>query len=268
MNYVTNCRNAKLFIVFIDFSKACDKVPRNELLKAMKNLGCGLAMLCAMAVVYSDTKFVLGAALITATIGVRQGSPTSCLLFTLYVNRLIRELKSKCPHDGFLGWLHSLMLMDDTAILATSRSACQEKIEVALDFCVTSGMVINEGKTKFMVINGSSEDLKPFHVDGRTIENCTSYTYLGSHFTQDGKLKSSIKSHCNAKASQVLKFYSYITKNCDNPFWAKRMVLDAALLSSVFYSCEAWLCKSLEEPQRMYMSAIKTLLRVSRTKTK
>ena len=64
---------------------------------------------------------IVGTVVISAFIGVRQGSPTSCFLFTVYVNGLIRRYKENCEQNGFLKWLHVLMLMDDTVILATTR---------------------------------------------------------------------------------------------------------------------------------------------------
>ena len=48
--------------------------------------------------------------------------------------------------------------MDDTVLLASDREKCLEKVDILLDFCNDSGMVINEGKTKFMVINGTDMD--------------------------------------------------------------------------------------------------------------
>ena len=50
--------------------------------------------------------------LIASTIGVCQVSPTSCLLFVIFVNNLIKLIKHSCGTDGFLGWLHILVLMD------------------------------------------------------------------------------------------------------------------------------------------------------------
>ena len=52
------------------------------------------------------------------------------------------------------------MLMDDTVILATSRNKCIEKAKILVKICNNSGMIINENKTKFMVINGNTEDKK------------------------------------------------------------------------------------------------------------
>ena len=156
-------------------------------------------MVAAISCLYSDTKMVLGAAIITATIGLRQGSPTSCFLFTLYINGLVRRLNSACPNDGFLGWIHCLLLMDDTILLSTTREGCLAKLTILQQFCEDSGMVINQSKTKFMVINGSNIDRAPLISGSLTVDTCEAYTYLGSVFTQDGKKESAHKCHLVSK---------------------------------------------------------------------
>ncbi|XP_045124370.1 uncharacterized protein LOC123512192 [Portunus trituberculatus] len=177
----------KLFIVFVDFSQAYDRVRRNILLTSLMRLGCGMTMLCAIVTMYRETNCIVGTtALITASIGVRQGSPTSCLLFILYVNDLIRMLIQNCGWDGFLGWLHVLALMDDTILLSTSRHSMIEKLKILNRFCNTHEMKINVRKTKFFVVNGDDEDKQPIRIDDVVVEACDRYVYLGSPFTADG----------------------------------------------------------------------------------
>ena len=122
---------------------------------------------------------VIGTAIITTAIGVRQGSPTSCLLFILYVNDLIKLIKETCEPDGFLSWLHLLMLMDDTVLLATSREKLIKKVTLLVQFCKKYGMVINESKTKLMVINGTINDKQSIIINNLSIQHCDIYIYLG-----------------------------------------------------------------------------------------
>ena len=123
------------------------------------------------------TKMALGSASIHASRGVRQGAPTSGFLFTLLVNDLIRSLKAECNQpDDYLGSLHSLMMMDDTILLASSRASALKKIRILNEFCSDSGMQVNDTKTLFMVINGSEEDRSPLMSDNIRINNCHSYT--------------------------------------------------------------------------------------------
>lgn len=92
-----------MYVLFIDFSKAYDRVPREKLIKHLKKLKA----------MYTDTRNVLKSGLIDASIGVRQGAPYGCLLFTIYIDQMIKMLKGEISRDVFLSDLHSLLLMDD-----------------------------------------------------------------------------------------------------------------------------------------------------------
>ena len=63
----------------------------------------------------------------------------------------------------------------------------------------------------------------------------------------------------------MLKFNAFITKNVDFPFWIKRKVFDAALLSTILYSSEAWLRNSARNVQAVYYFVVNTLLGVRAT---
>ena len=258
-------KQKKLYVGFVDFSKAYDRVPRGVLFRILKNLGCGVVMMAALISMYSVTRSVLGTVIITAIIGVRQGSPTSCLLFVIFVNVLIRNLKTKCHLDGFLSWLHCLMLMDDTVILATSRVTFKQKLKILEEYCDEYGMVINEDKTKCMVIHGDSFDLIPFRIGDIIMKPCTKYVYLGAIFTADGSTLSSLREHVIEKQKHLNKLIIFFFKNQDMPFLIKKKVLDAAFSAALLYSCESWLHVSVSEIQKIYHSAIKSMLGVRKT---
>ena len=123
-------------------------VPRHILLRISKLLGCGVIMLGVIRAMYKVTESIIGTAVFAATIGVRQGSPTSCFLFILYVNDLINLIKDNCRDDCFLKWLHVLILMDDTVLLSTSRERMIEKLSLMNQFCNEYGIRIKDLKTK------------------------------------------------------------------------------------------------------------------------
>ena len=87
----------------------------------------------------------------------------------------------------------------------------EEKLCLLLEYCHKSGMVINEDKTKFMVINGSALDRQDLNVWGSvsntvaSIKYVDTYTYLGSKFTADGKMPSAVKQHVKEKRKHLLK---------------------------------------------------------------
>lgn len=101
----------------------------------------------AIKVMYECTRNVLRSATVAATAGVRHGAPSSCLLFTVYVDQLVRMLQRNIDVDGYLGKLHSLLLMDDTVILAASSERRLNKLNAVIDYCEEYGMVIHVKKT-------------------------------------------------------------------------------------------------------------------------
>jgi hypothetical protein len=143
----------------------------------MQEQGCGFVMTNAIAAAYENTTTLLQKTAIKSSMGVWQGS---CLLFTMVVNVLIRALKQKCRPDDFLGTTHSLMMMDDTVLLSTSRDRAEEKILILREFCEESRMILNATKTKFMVIRGSNEDWVHQSVADWKISNCSQYNYCTS----------------------------------------------------------------------------------------
>ena len=86
---------------------------------------------------------MIGTAVVTITLSVRQGSLTSCLLFIMFVNDLIKMGKEGCEIDGFLAWVHILVLMDDTVFLSTFRGDMIKKITLLRNYCKENGMKIS-----------------------------------------------------------------------------------------------------------------------------
>ena len=260
-----------LYIVYVDFSKAYDRVSRRTLFQLLQSYGCGKYMLHAIKSLYRISKSIIGGAIISANRGVPQGSPSSCLLFTLYVNKLITMIKQRCQPDGYLGWLHTLMLMDDTVILATNKQHCLEKLTILMDYTVEYGMKINESKTKFMALNvpkGQAATLIASSTDGSAsciISSTDSYVYLGSIFTADGSVLSSIKAHVESKRKDLLKFVTFSCKNADAPFTVKHKVFHACFVAAITYGCESWVNCNLKSVEKLYFGAVKALLNVRST---
>ena len=255
-------KRLKLFIVFVDFKKAYDLVPRSRLFEILINLGCGITMLSALVAMYMDTSCILGSTVISSTIGVKQGSPTSCYLFVIFVDVLILMFKSRCAPEHIIQWLHSLMLMDDTIIFATSREKVVEKLKILEEYCKENGMRINESKTKFMAFNGTPMDKVSFRMADIVVKHCENYVYLGIPFTADGRSDTSLQMHLNAKNKELNKLLIFFAVNYDAPFVVKKRVLDAAFMSSILYGCESWLKVPLKPVETVYHSAVKALLGV------
>ena len=255
----------KSSICFIDFSKAYDKISRPLLFQLLVKLGCGNTMLNALQAIYKTTKNVLNSAIILSKVGIKQGGSSSGLLFVQYMDVLAKMLKKACPQDDYLKSLHSLMLMDDTALLGTSRKVMLSRYDALVDFCEKYDMTINWEKTKFMVINGTKQDKLSFEKGGLTIQHTDSYVYLGSPVSVTGNVSVDIKEHASMQSKHINKYRIYCQKNQSMPYSFKKKVFDAMLTSKLVYGSEAWLIENLKPIETLYIDGAKALLGVRKT---
>ena len=93
----------------MDFLQTYDMVPRRTLFEILRRMGWGSVILCALVAMNQLIESMNGTAAVTLTPGARQGSPTSCLLFIVFVNDLIKMIKEGCEVDGFLAWVHTYL---------------------------------------------------------------------------------------------------------------------------------------------------------------
>lgn len=72
----------------------------------LRRLGCGAEMLCALTALYSVTESLVGTAPVLITLGVKQGSSTSCSLFIILIDDLIRIMKERMdPMNFYNGYI-------------------------------------------------------------------------------------------------------------------------------------------------------------------
>ena len=66
------------------------------------------------------------------------------------------------------------------------------------------------------------------------------------HLPSTEKIETSLQLYSIAKQAVVMKFVSFASKNVDFSFWVKKIVFDAAVLSSILYGCESRLGANLK----------------------
>ena len=88
-------------------------------------------MLSVIAAISRTTKSVSGSTIMSAIIGVHQVSPTSCLLFVLFLNELVKMYKSWCKDNGLLNGY----ILDDAVIVARTRKLCLDKLKIMIYLC-------------------------------------------------------------------------------------------------------------------------------------
>ena len=149
---------------------------------------------------------------------------------------MVRMIKQAISRDGFLGSLHTLLLMDDAVLLATNREMCLKKLAIVRQFCRESGMVLNEKKTKFFVVNGEEGDKQCLETNEVKASYSHRYLYLGAWFTDTAKMDHIMALHEISGEAVVNKFSIFCAGNTQMPFIYKKKVFDAAVMTSLMYS--------------------------------
>ncbi len=93
-----------------------------------------MVILAAIIAMYHVTESIVGCAVVTSTVGVRQSLSTSCLLFVIYVDELIKIIENRCERETFIDWLHILLFMDDTVLFSISRANILKKLSILKEF--------------------------------------------------------------------------------------------------------------------------------------
>ena len=117
----------ELYIAFIDYEKAYDKVNRGKLAMRLAQMGCGNTYMKALLNTLHGSTGVIGKEQFRASSGVRQGGASSCPVSTFFIDPTIEAISSTGP-DGWLEGVHCVLLMDDTVVFSTSREKLAEKL--------------------------------------------------------------------------------------------------------------------------------------------
>ena len=125
-------------MAFIDLEKAYDKVPREALWEVLgQELDVPPDLLYGIRAMYHETRSQVTTPAGTSppfptTIGVKQGCPTSPLLFSLFFDRVSAYLKEHAPsrlrtHTPLLAALATFLLLyaDDLVLLAPDSARMQ-----------------------------------------------------------------------------------------------------------------------------------------------
>ena len=182
--------------------------------------------------------------------GVRQGCPLSPILFSCYINDLVRRLKG-------LGYgvpngdrdLTALLYADDIVLMADSADKLQEMIDEVGKFCAEWRLSLNAKKSKVMVVapNGhkdggpekSHDDEPTYTFRGKPLEVVTEYKYLGVIFTNKLLWDRHIAMIVD-KGKKALQTQRCLFAQRQLPMKIKRLTFTAMVRSKLEYASQVW----------------------------
>ncbi|KAG1686094.1 Retrovirus-related Pol polyprotein from type-1 retrotransposable element R2 [Nymphon striatum] len=188
-----------VFICFIDYSKAFDKVQHTTLIKLLEQINIDDKDLRIIKNLYwNQTAAVkVGDELSewkSIKRGVRQGCVMSPDLFNLYSEHILRQLED-LPGISLGGNnINNIRFADDTALIAASEKKLQALLDKVVECSDKMGLTINVKKTKSMTISKKQQPPNcKLTIGQKSIEQKDKFNYLGNFLTADGKSKTAIR---------------------------------------------------------------------------
>ena len=264
-----------LYLCFIDYSKAFDKVKHEKLfemletldidgkdLRVIRNLYWDQTAAVKIEGEYTDFKHIKR--------GVRQGCVMSPDLFNLYSETILRNLED-APGLKVNGEnLNNLRYADDTVLMAESVQQLQKLLDTVVLASEKMGLSLNVKKTECMVVSKKSSNPRCSLVSkGEHIKQVTKFKYLGYLITSDGRCTTEIRKRI-AMAKETFQKMKPILTNRNVTMTTKTRILKTYIWSVLLYGCECWTINKVMERklEAAEMWFIRRMLRVSWTDKK
>ncbi|XP_073695611.1 uncharacterized protein [Garra rufa] len=256
--------NTPLYINFVDYEKAFDSVDRGTLWKLLRHYGIPAKVVNLIKSSYEGiTCRVIHKGQLTNSFqvktGVRQGCLLSPSLFLIAIDWIMMTTtRERRTGIQWTLWsqLEDLDFADDLALLSHSQQQMQEKTSVLAVTSSQVGLNIHTEKTKILKINSSCNN--PVTLNGSSLEEVQSFTYLGSIIDQQGGTDTDVKARIGKARAAFIQL-----KN----IWASReltLTMKIRLFNSIvkpvlLYGAETW--RITKTTTRRIQTFINTCLR-------
>ena len=221
--------------MFVDQEKAFDRVNRDKLWRVLEQYGVMGQQLDNIRAIYANSRSAVRTSSGTSdwfpvTSGVRQGCNLSPLLFEIYMDQITKEAN---PDPEVL---NELMFADDQAMMNNDKTQLQEHIDQLNESCETYSMKISTSKTEVMTVSKRPDKLD-ININGTQLKQTNEFKYLGSMFTENGKLDREIETRCQ-KANAVSYQLAPLLKHPSISTSTKAKLINAIFLPTLTYQCQ------------------------------
>ena len=235
----------KLFVAFIDFRKAYDRVNRTLLFLKLQRIGLKGLFYRNIKNLSSVVSYLVkchGGHLeaIHSKYGLKQGRVLSPILFNLYIDDIKEIFDSSCDPVCILKKpLSHFLYADDLALISTTQSGLNNCLAKLEKFSKTWQLELNLSKCKVLVFNYSGKLLKgmKFTFNGIALEVVQSYCYLGIDFICCGSFRTA-RSNLAEKARKALAPISSLVAQFNIPCDKALYLFNAMIRPIVMYNSE------------------------------
>lgn len=243
--------NQDIYLGFIDFEKAFDKVQHAKLLDILVAKNIDTRDINIISTLYwNQTAKIRIEDQYTEDIkilrGVRQGCVLSPLLFNVYSEAIFQEALADCSEGIIINGetLNNLRFADDTVIMTDNIEDLQNLMNRVNTCCNDYGLKINLNKTKYMIVTKTPRTNIQLVVNNTNIERVDSYKYLGTWVTSDIDQTKEIRTRIETARSAFVRLKKFFT-NRDLSLELRLRMLRCYVFSILLYGMEAWTLKQM-----------------------
>ena len=233
----------KLYMCFIDYSKAFDCVNHDRLWLTLRGMGVPEHLTVLLHNLYDDQKAVVltewgETESFDIGKGVRQGCILSPMLFNLYTEAILRKVNLENFEGVKIAGRNITILRytDDTTLMSETKEDLMSLITNIKKDSENAGLKLNIKKTKIM----TNQDYTKFKLeDGEIIEVVDHYVFLRSQVDTKWNCQGEIKKRLTLGRKAVVSLQR-LWKDSDLTVNTKVMLMKTLVFPIVMYACESW----------------------------
>lgn len=199
-----------LWLLFIDFKSAYDRVDRKILYEKLKELKIiNKKEIQMLKFLHHKMRVTIGSSECKTQLGVPQGSTISPLLFNIFLNELLSKTKlnkSNCFNQfGFA---------DDLLFMTQYSGEIKQTVTEIEEWCSQSGMKLNKKKSAILIMLKNNKDILKDEYKIKKIKEVPvvkTYRYLGIHLNEEANMDEHLKK-MNMKIGMIKSKMFYIVK--------------------------------------------------------
>ena len=235
----------EMYVCFIDYAKAFDRVKHENLIQCLKEIGLDGKDIRIIANLYWHQQAAIRvendiSEYTPIQRGVRQGCVLSPILFNIYTELIFRQFED-IKGTSIGGYdISNLRYVDDTVLVSNTEEGLQRLVTEASIESAKAGLGMNVKKTKTMVISKSPEEAKTeIKINNETLEQVTTFKYLGQTITPDGKNEQEISIKIATAKNRFQQLYKVLTSKKISMKLRHRLLV-CYVFSVILYGCETW----------------------------
>lgn len=252
----------EMFLVFIDLKAAFDTIDRREIWKALEEMEIPKMLLEAIRSTYETVRLKIQIAgqkseEFKMNKGIKQGDSLSPLLFIIMMDRIVKQIKAQTEQlSTTIGYrnlepikMSSLLYADDVVLIGNSINKTQKLMNIWTKEIEKVKMEVNLNKTKVMIVNENRDNKANNEIKCRDtiLERVTTYDYLGSILTEDGKIDRELSNRQNKSTIIYYSLNKTIWGHRDIDLETKIKIYNTITVPIITYACENWTLRKKDE---------------------